>query len=402
MTVMDFRKELKTRKAIDALPLGQHRDRETKGFGILVRTDSDEIVRRVFNVQSRVRGSTKQRKWTIGDTALITIAQAREQAEKWLAQIKLGHDPAAEKEAARAAASVMKFLPGAELFLAKKAEKLRPNSLRMAKMFLTSEHYFPKFHRKPLDQITRGDICRRLDELKSESASRAYAVLNGYFKWCLMRGYCSQNPMIGIESYKQGPARDRVLDDAELRSVWNACQDDDDFGKIVKLLILTGCRCNEIGGLKWSEVDLNAGTITIPGTRTKNHRAHTLQLPPLALDIIRSIPQRVGDDHVFGQRGNGFGSWNYAKSMLKDDIKKEWRLHDLRRSCATGMADIGIMPHIIEAVLNHASGHKGGVAGIYNRSKYADEMKSALLRWADHIANIVDGTKSNVIQLRAG
>jgi integrase len=396
MSIIDFQKL--NRKAIAKLDEGQHRDRKLKGFGILIRTDKGGTRREMFNVQSRVKGSTKQRKQNIGDAALISISDARTQAEKWLAQITLGHDPAAEKEAARAAASVMKFSAGAELFLAKKAEKLRPNSLRMAKMFLTSEHYFPKFHGKPLDQITRGDICRRLDELKSESASRAYAVLNGYFKWCLMRGYCSQNPMIGIESYKQGPARDRVLDDAELRPVWNACQDDD-FGKIVKLLILTGCRCNEIGGLKWSEVDLNAGTITIPGTRTKNRRAHTLQLPPLALDIIRSTPQRVGDDYVFGQRGNGFGSWNYAKSMLKDGCA-QWRLQDLRRSCATGMADIGIMPHVIEAVLNHASGHKGGVAGIYNRSKYADEMKSALLRWADHIANIVDGTTSNVIRLK--
>jgi integrase len=219
----------------------------------------------------------------------------------------------------------------------------------------------------------------------------------------MSRGHCSQNPTIPAaksKDFKQGPGRDRVLKDDELRIVWNACDMNTDFGKIVRLLILTGCRRHEIGSLQWSWLDLEEGTMTIPATVAKNKRKHVLGLPPMALDIIRSVPQRVGNDHVFGERDNGFNSWQYAKRLLNDGIAEEWRLHDLRRSVTTGMAEIDIEPHIIEAVVNHISGHKGGVAGIYNRAKYEKRMKSALLIWADHIQNIVAGTERKVVPLR--
>jgi integrase len=392
------------RKSIAKLPEGEglYWDQLLKGFGYLCRQDAGGVIRRSFIIQYRHGG--KQRKLKLGDAAKINVDQARKLAEKQFAQITLGNDPAAEKDAARAAKSVMKFSDAAELFLKFKAEKLRPSSLRMVTLYLTSAHYFPTFHKKPLDQITLGDVSRRLDALKRESASRARVHLNSFFAWCLTRGYCSQNPVINADAYEQGPGRTRFLNDDELRAVWNSCDMTTDFGKIVRLLLLTGCRCQEIGGLKWSEVDLSAGTITLPADRTKNNQEHMLTLPRLAMDIIRSVPQRVGNDHVFGERGNGFNSWQYAKGKLEDGIAVEWRLHDLRRTMATKMAEspedggLGIQPYIIEAVLNHVSGHKAGVAGIYNRASYKSEMKDALLRWADHIAKIVG---INVVQLRS-
>jgi integrase len=405
MTVINL-KDL-SRKAIAELPEDQYRDRTIKGWGLLVRRDKGGTIRRMFNLQYRAPGSTEQRKKNIGDATLISVKQASDRAKEMLAHITLGVDPQAEKDAARGAGA-MTFAAAAEQYLKLKAEKLRPNSLRMATMYLTSATYFPTFHKRTLDQITGSDVSRRLDALRSESGpdstSRALSILSTFFSWCMSRGHCSQNPTIPAaksKDFKQGPGRDRVLNDDELRLVWNACDVNTDFGRIVRLLLLTGCRRHEVGSLQWSWLDLQQGTMTIPATVTKNRRKHVLALSPMALDILKAVPQRIGNDHVFGERNAGFNSWNYAKRFLNDGIAEEWRLHDIRRSVATGMAEIGIEPHVIETVLNHVSGHKGGVAGIYNRARYEKRVTSALLIWADHVASIISGTEGKVIPLRA-
>jgi len=139
---------------------------------------------------------------------------------------------------------------------------------------------------------------------------------------------------------------------------------------------------------------------TIPKTRTKNKREHDVPLPALALNLI---PEGEGD-LVFTTTGNtpvGIGS--KVKRRLKKSMgtKVHWQPHDLRRTAATGMADIGVAPHIIEAVLNHISGARGGVAGIYNRSKYIPEKRAALERWANHIERLVEGRgQTKVVKLR--
>ena len=153
----------------------------------------------------------------------------------------------------------------------------------------------------------------------------------------------------------------------------------------------------------WSELDLGAGTWTLPAERSKNHRAHTVTLPPAALAIIKSVP-RSDRDQLFGERAEGFTSWTRGKTALDQrlgDAVKPWRLHDIRRSVATGMADIGIEPHVIEAALNHYSGHRRGVAGVYNRSNYASQVKSALQRWSGHVLDLVEGRESTIIPLHA-
>jgi len=136
---------------------------------------------------------------------------------------------------------------------------------------------------------------------------------------------------------------------------------------------------------------------------SKNHRAHTITLPPAALDIIRSVP-RGERDHLFGERaGSGFTGWSNAKVELDQrlDGVAAWRLHDLRRTIATGMADIGIEPHHIEACLNHYSGHRRGPHGIYNRSTYERQVKAALVRWSEHLLALVEGRESNIVTLHA-
>ena len=197
-----------------------------------------------------------------------------------------------------------------------------------------------------------------------------------------------------------GASRDRVLSDEELALVRQQAGPGD-FGACVRLLILTAARREEVGGLRWSEID--GETWRLPAERSKNHRAHELHLTPLARRIIGELPRLDSDrDLLFGSGVGGFSGWSKAKRLLdarmvaalraKHGRKAKlepWRLHDLRRTAATRMVDIGVQPFVVEAVLNHLSGHKAGVAGIYNRSLYLPEKRAALERWADHVEKIV-------------
>lgn len=188
----------------------------------------------------------------------------------------------------------------------------------------------------------------------------------------------------------QPKRRDRVLSDAE------------PYGKIVKLLILTGARREEVGGMLWSELDKRPLWI-ISASRTKNRLEHILTLPRLAWSIIDGTSRRESNKRILGNGPHGFNNWNTAKKALdRRSGIVSWRLHDLRRTAATRMADLGIQPHIIESVLNHVSGHKAGVAGVYNRSVYTREVKNAPAIWADHVASIVSGEQRTVVPFARG
>ena len=154
--------------------------------------------------------------------------------------------------------------------------------------------------------------------------------------------------------------------------------------------------------MAWSELDRDNRTWTLPAERAKSHRALKLSLPALAWDIIESTAQREFNDHLFGIGKHGFNNWFSTKNALHERSGVTgWTVHDLRRSAATGMANIGVQPHIIEAVLNHVSGHKAGVAGIYNRSSYEREVRNALAAWADHLHAIATGAQPKIIPMRS-
>ena len=159
-------------------------------------------------------------------------------------------------------------------------------------------------------------------------------------------------------------------------------------------------RRDEIAHLQWGEV--TADNITLPGSRTKNKRSHIIPLSEPAKDIITSIKpsKRI---HVFGRDDSGFHGWSKCRYRLDEklgDAVADWVLHDLRRTAATRMAELGVQPHIIEAVINHVSGHKGGVAGIYNRAAYDKEKREALTLWAEHVMALVEGRKAVVGPMR--
>ena len=188
------------------------------------------------------------------------------------------------------------------------------------------------------------------------------------------------------------------MTDDELVRIWKACGDDD-YGRIIRLLWLTGCRRREVGGCAWSEIDFESGTWTIPAARSKNGRAHTLPLMSMMLDIIKDVPRMASRDHLFGARAEaGFSTWGKSKRIL--DARSGvtgWRAHDIRRTTATRLADLGIAPHVIEQILNHQSGHKSGIAGVYNRSSYEREVRTALALWADHLHSLVTGGDHKVV-----
>jgi integrase len=211
------------------------------------------------------------------------------------------------------------------------------------------------------------------------------------------------NPIIGTLKPKDAEPRERVLSDQELAAIWRA-SGDDAYGKVIKLLILTGARRAEVGGMKWSEVDFERGTWSLPPARIKNARGHVLPLSALALHIIENVPERVGRDHLFGTRSSaGLSHW-HAKTDLDRKLGAAvapWRIHDLRRTLATRLCDLGTAPHVVEQILNHQSGHRAGVAGVYNRSDYANETRAALALWADHVRSIVAGDKPKVLPFKA-
>jgi integrase len=234
------------------------------------------------------------------------------------------------------------------------------------------------------------------------------------FSWAIGEGLITSNPVTGTKRTDE-KSRDRVLDPAELRAIWNLLEDDH-FGAIMKLLALTGQRAAEIAGLRWSEIAasvdgatlLPLSAICLPPARTKNHREHSIPLSKAAGEIIEAQPRRTTADGelrdlIFGFGEGPFSGWGKSMAALNKRIAEKagralphWTPHDLRRSFATHAGGLGIQPHIIEVILNHVSGFRAGVAGVYNRQAYDAEKRTALAIWADHLLAIVDSRASNV------
>jgi len=262
--------------------------------------------------------------------------------------------------------------------------------------------YFTPLHRLPLHKINRATIAAELRTIARDrgpvAANRSRSTLSTFFGWCIGEGVIEANPVLNTNKASEGMGRDRVLTDAELVAIWNAAPDSD-YGRIIKLLLLTGQRRDEIANLRWSEivdgaVSQGEPAIALPRERVKNNRPHVVPLAPQALAVLENAPERQGREFVFGEGKGGFCGFAKAKERL-DEVSgvQGWVVHDLRRTLATRVADLGIAPHIIEAILNHVSGHKSGVAGVYNRSNYM---------WGAHVMMLLARANgANVTKLRA-
>lgn len=403
-----------TKSSVGALQLPRDKadaiyfDDDLPGFGVRLRAGG----RRTWIVQFRV--GARQRRLTIGNVAALDAAEARMAARKALARVGLGHDPQADKAEARAKAAIT-LGSVVDTYLNHKKAVVRPTSFKETDRYLR-QHWKP-MHGLPLHKIMRRNVATRLAEITAANgpvaAGRARSALSATFVWALGEGIAENNPVIGTNRPAEPVSRDRVLNDEELVEIWNACRDDN-YGRIVRLLMLTGQRRQEVGAMIWPELDFDRAVWVIPSERTKNYRQHEVPLTDPVIAILKAIPQRTNRESVFGEGHGPFQGWSEAKAALDRRIFAArnvmtggagkaiapWRLHDLRRTLATRMADLGVQPHVIEAVLNHVSGHKAGVAGVYNRSLYSAEKRAALTLWAEHIMSLVQKRESKIVPLR--
>jgi integrase len=386
-------------------------DDELPGFGVRLRKSKDGL-NKTFRIQFRV--GLQQRSKHL-DARKVKLDDARKVARQLFAQAHLGVDPAAERAKARASAATTKLTLGAvaDRYLAVKADAVKlgrfSQSTYTAAVRYFTMHWAP-LRDRPIDDIKRVEVASRLQELTANNgrsaAGKARFILSALYFWAMGEGLVDSNPTIATNNPEAGVLpRERVLSDSEIKTLWTALDDDDfgDYGRIFKLLVLTGCRRAEIGKLKWSEINFDDGVLTIPGSRTKNRRTLTLTLPEPALDILRSIPHHDGPC-IFGKPGHGFTSWGvFTKKLLRrlaaaGTTLPHWTLHDLRRTMRTGLGRLGIPPHIAELTINHV---KAGIVATYDRYSYQPEVEAALARWAEHVMAIVEGRKSKVVPLRA-
>jgi integrase len=318
---------------------------------------------------------------SIGRHGPLTPDTARAKARQLLGIVAGGTNPF-ESSAGEG------FAPTLGRYLERKRASLKPSSFIKIERYL--RNYSSPLHRLRLVEIDRRKVAAMLGEIETGSGSvarnRVRSALSAFFAWCVAEGLLDLNPVAGTAKADEGGSRERVLTLEELRKLWRGLGDDR-FGDILRLLLLTGQRRNEIGGLRWAEIDLAARMIVLPPERTKNSRQHEVPFSSQALAILVGLPRRNSSEFLFGSRG--FNDWDRAKQQLDHRLGiVGWRIHDLRRTAATGMAELGVQPHIIEAVLNHVSGHKSGVAGVYNRATYGEPMRDALQRWADWLDQI--------------
>ena len=402
-----------TRATIGTLPLPAdarkadciYFDDDVPGFGCRVRKGGSKT----FIVQ--YEQGLLRRRMTLGSAKLLDPATARSRARDIMAAVRLGRDPAGEKLEFRVRAAET-FGKAVERFLERQRVRLRPRSYSEVERHL--DRQAKPLHRLPLAKIDRRTIAGRLSELAKESgpiaADRCRASLSALFAWAIREGLADSNPVTHTNRASEDIARSRVLENDELAEIWAALPKGD-YGDIVRLLLLTGQRRLEIGDLRWPEIDLDKALITLPAERVKNKRPHEVSLSAPALNILKQKPRREGRERVFGRGEGGFSGWSRCKEDLDRRIHEarrdkkakpvpEWRLHDLRRTMSTKMADdLGVVPHVIDAVTNHVSG-QSVVHRTYNYAQYRAEKAAALALWAERVMAIVGGRPASLVPLR--
>jgi integrase len=341
-------------------------------------------------------------KVTLGPYPALSLVEARRRALGIAASVANGADPAEEKKAARKAAArvpetVKTVWTIADEFL--KRHTSEHNGARWATetQRILDRNILPAIGDKPAVEIDKAAINDMIDTITARgpiAANRTLAVTKKLFRWSLSRGYVDRDPCAGIAKPGAEQRRDRILSSDELSRVWRAAEGMAyPFGAAVQLLILTGARREEIGAMKWAEVDLAARDWTLPAARAKNGVEHVIPLSDAAIEILKSFPRIGRSGFVFTVTGRTpISGWSRAKEQLdKASGVAGWTIHDLRRTVATGLAGLGVAMPVVEKILNHVSGSFGGVAGVYQRFAFADEKRDALEKWAARVAVIVGG-----------
>lgn len=366
-------------------------DTQLDGFGVRI----SETGRKVFFLVYR-HGSVKRRK-SLGTYPARSLADARQQAFAFKVGLERGEDPAAGAEIKTARAAKAKtFVEAVDDYLALYASEHNRPSTQNEKRWLLRNTCGGRWGNKSIGAITKADVVELLDDYvkagKASGANHLLSRLRTFFRWCIERGLVDADPCDKLRKPGRTKTRERVLSEGETAKIWRATAASIwPYGAIVQLLLLTGQRRNEVVGLRWAEIDAEAKAWTLPKERTKNGLEHRLPLSDKALELIKALPM-VNETLVFPARGSSTTTFS-GFSKCKAEIDRlsgvtDWTLHDLRRTAATGMAKLNVAPHVIEKILNHVSGSFSGVAGIYNQHDYEAEMREAVGRWGEQLAQM--------------
>ena len=381
-----------TKSAIDALPTLAsdvvYWDATSPGFGVKVTPKG----RKVFLVLYRTGGAgSRLRKYTVGPYGRVTLHQARLAAQKVFSAKVEGRDLAAEKREARRRVVADRVEDLLETFIAQHVSQNR-SAGEMSR--LLRREVGRAWTGKSIHEITKRDVVEVISAIEQRgapiAANKTLKSIKTFLRWCVGRAVLDQSPAEGVPLPAKEVARDRVLEDQELaRVILAARRIGGPYGGIVELLALTGQRREEVARLTWQELDLEQRVWTLPKSRTKNAKAHVVHLSDQSVAVLNRADQR--GLLVFSLLGTKpFQEFSRAKSLL-DQLSgvTGWRLHDLRRTCVSGMARLGVAPHVADKILNHQAGTISGVAAVYQRHEFLGERRAALDLWGAHIGQVL-------------
>jgi integrase len=381
-----------TKSAIDALPALRsdvvYWDAGIPGFGVKVTPTG----RKVFLVLYRMGGAgSKLRKYTIGPYGRVTLHQARLAAQRVFAARLEGRDPAGEKREAKRRVVADRVEELLETFITQRLSQNRSGG-EIAR--LLRRELGKAWSGRSVHEISKRDVVEVISAIEQRgapvAANKTLKSIKTFLRWCVGRAILDQSPAEGVPLPAKEVARDRMLDDPELAQVILAARKiGGPYGGIVELLALTGQRREEVAQLRWEELDLAQRVWGLPKSRTKNGKAHVVHLSEQSMAVLTRADRR--GPLVFSRGGNKpFQEFSRAKLQL-DQLSgvSGWRLHDLRRTCVSGMARLGIAPHVADKILNHQAGTISGVAAVYQRHEFLPERKEAVERWGAYLAQIV-------------
>jgi integrase len=381
-----------TKGAIDALPTPAsdivYWDSGGPGFGVKVTPKG----RKVFIVMYRTGGAgSKLRKYTIGPYGRVTVHQARVAAQRVFTAKLDGRDPAAEKRQAKRRVVADRVEDLLETFI---TQRLSQNRSGGEISRLLRREVGKPWAGRSIHEISKRDVVEVVSAIEQRgapvAANKTLKSLKTFLGWCVGRAVLDQNPAEGVPLPSKEVARDRVLDDKELAQIILAARKTGGpYGGIVELLALTGQRREEVARLTWEELDLAQRVWTIPKSRTKNAKSHIVHLSDQSVALLKRSDRR--EALVFSPlEAKPFRNFGRAKRLLDQRCEVTgWRLHDLRRTCVSGMARLGVAPHIADKILNHQSGTISGVAAVYQRHEFLAERRAALDLWGAHVGQIL-------------
>jgi integrase len=346
--------------------------------------------------------SGKPKRVKLGDVGQLTLAAARHAATSARLRSERqggnGVVPVVVAGGDRVEVAVAQFLD-------KHAYAKNRHSTAWAAERIFNRLVLPAWRGRTVGSITRRDVIDLAEHVASDRpylANRMLGVVHKFFAWLCARDALAVNPASGVERPHEEKARERTLTDAELRALW-LVGEGNVFGLALRLMLLTGARRNEVSRIRWVEIDEASRLWTIPAERSKNGRAHAVPFSPQAWAIITSMPRLADCPYIFTADGRKpITGWAKAKTRLsaKANIAEEsWRLHDLRRTAASGMQRLGVSVPVVEKALNHVSGTFRGIVGVYQTHDYRDEVRDALQRWANHVEGVVSGKPAEVVPI---